>query len=180
MKSSRRSSPPVPRKLVSRLERFVDAGNAAVPSLFSLASSGLVATSAGPEAFEVLAVFLRNLVELCQERAGWVKVFYWCGCGSPRSVNVRVVFLQKRPGVRRNELRELWEQFRFLQVRHGFSACLGDLVAPTMKFACSYFGEPSAPCRVVAASSTARQFLAGRMWNTCQFSGRGCPADHGF
>ena len=70
MKSSRRSSPPVLRKPPNRPSRFVEAGRAALPSFFSRASSGLVATQrrAG-ELRGLRRVLLKNFSELA-ENAG--------------------------------------------------------------------------------------------------------------
>ena len=51
MKSSRRSSPPVSRRLVNSDAKLVENGFAAFPNCSSCFSSGWVATSAGPDTF---------------------------------------------------------------------------------------------------------------------------------
>jgi hypothetical protein len=86
MKSRMRSRPPVPFRLSSRADRFVENGLAAVPSDPSSFSSGCVATIAGPVVFPFLPRFVKKVLEAFENPGSSVNALASSGLRISRAV----------------------------------------------------------------------------------------------
>ena len=87
IRSRKRSSPPVLRRLVNSSERLPANGLAALPSFCSWASSGWVDAIAGPEVRAVRPRLVKNVVELFANAGRFVKASLIPGAAAWRSVN---------------------------------------------------------------------------------------------